>query len=267
MAAHKLILIAGPCVVESFELLDTVANTLVKIAQAYPVQLIFKSSYRKANRSSLHSFTGIGDQVALEMLQEIRQRYQIPVLTDIHAATEAALAAQYVDILQIPAFLCRQTDILLAAAETGKPINIKKGQFLSGREMQYAVEKIRSRSTAPIFLTERGTFFGYHDLVVDFRSLAIMRTFPDCQVIYDATHSVQRPGLGSESGGQREFIFPLARAAVAVGVDGIFFEVHPNPERAKSDRATQLPLQLAETFIAMLVPLHQFVQQHLSGNG
>ncbi len=263
MGNKTFILIAGPCVVESFELLDTVAATLQRICQHYPIRLIFKSSYRKANRSSVRSFTGIGDHTALEMLREIRNRYHLPVLTDIHSAAEAAQAAEYVDILQIPAFLCRQTDILLAAAETGKPINIKKGQFLSPREMLNALEKVRSKSDAEVFLTERGTFFGYHDLVVDFRSIPIMQSFDNCTVLYDATHSVQRPGLGTESGGQREFVLPLARAAVAAGVDGIFFEVHPNPAQAKSDRATQLPLHEAEQFIHTLLTLHQFVHQHI----
>lgn len=252
-------LIAGPCVVESYALLEEVASELTRICSSLPIRLIFKSSYRKANRSSIHSFTGIGDRTALEYLRMIGEKYRVPTLTDIHSAQEAEIAAEFVDILQIPAFLCRQTDIVLAAAKTQKPVNVKKGQFLSPEEMRFVVEKIRTVSNQEVFLTERGTFFGYHDLVVDFRSLVIMKRFDsNCAVIYDATHSLQQPGISTESGGLRQFLFPLARAAVAVGVDGVFVEVHPNPPRALSDKATQLPLDQAESFIRMVLEFHQF---------
>ena len=253
-----MFVIAGPCVVESWEMLDETANALKIICDGLGVDLYFKSSYRKANRTSLTSFTGIGDEVALGMLSEIRKKYNMPVLTDIHNPTEASLAAKYVDVLQIPAFLSRQTDLLISAAKTGKIINIKKAQFMAPEDMKKAIEKVRSTGNEKIWLTERGTFFGYHDLVVDFRSLVTMRSY-GFPVVFDATHSVQRPSVGDQSGGQPQFISALARAAAATGIDGIFFETHPNPSIAKSDAATQLPLEKAGEFIEMVVKINNFV--------
>ncbi|MDW7997352.1 MAG: 3-deoxy-8-phosphooctulonate synthase, partial [Bacteroidota bacterium] len=237
-----LLIVAGPCVVESRELLYTVADHLCRVCAGLPVRLVFKASYRKANRTSAHSFTGVGDEQALELLAEIRRFYDIPVLTDVHTPQEAGIAAQYVDVLQIPAFLCRQTELLMAAGATGKVVNVKKGQFMAPESMAHAVEKVRLGGGSEVWLTERGTMFGYRDLVVDFRSLVLMRQ-TGCPVLYDATHSVQQPNVGERSGGRREFVRTLARAALAVGVDGIFFETHPEPARALSDPDTQLPLQ------------------------
>lgn len=245
---------------ESAELLHTVAEHLCRVCAGLPVRLVFKASYRKANRTSAHSFTGIGDERALELLAQVRQTYGIPVLTDIHTPQEAPLAAQYVDVLQIPAFLCRQTDLLMAAGATGKPVNIKKGQFMAPESMKHAVEKVRLGGGKEVWLTERGSMFGYRDLVVDFRSLVLMRQ-TGCPVLYDATHSVQQPNVGERSGGRREFVRALARAAIAVGVDGIFFETHPHPERALSDPETQVPLAEAEEFLQELVALWQAVRQ------
>ena len=248
---------AGPCVVESFELLDEVAAELKKICdkQHAQVDFYFKSSYRKANRSSVSSFTGVGDEKALGWLADIKEKYKVPIVTDVHSVYEAEQAAKYVDVLQIPAFLSRQTDLILAAAKTNKRINIKKAQFMAPNDMKKAVEKSLSVNNDKIWLTERGTFFGYHDLVVDFRSILIMRRM-GYPVLYDATHSLQQPSIGVESGGCREFIPALAKAAVAVGVDGIFFETHPNPEAAKSDAATQVSLSMAEELIETLLRYH-----------
>lgn len=245
---------------ESRQVLHTVAEHLCRVCARLPVRLVFKSSYRKANRTSARSFTGIGDEQALELLAEIRHSYGLPVLTDVHTPEEARRAAEYVDVLQIPAFLCRQTDLLLAAGATGKPVNIKKGQFMAPEAMAYAVEKVRLGGGGEVWLTERGTMFGYRDLVVDFRSLLIMRQ-TGCPVLYDATHSVQQPNVGERSGGRRQFVRALARAALAVGVEGIFFETHPDPERALSDPATQLPLAEVESFLQELVALWQALQQ------
>ncbi len=265
----QLFVIAGPCVVESKECLRQVVQTLKPLCESLNLPYIFKASYRKANRTSGGSFETIGDERALEYLAEIRAEFDVPVLTDIHSAEEAALAAKYVDVLQIPAFLCRQSDILLAAAATGKTVNIKKGQFLAPDDIVKAIEKISTPDKPhPVWVTERGTSFGYHDLVVDMRSLAIMRsllnsnsaTSRSVPVIYDATHSVQQPSIGAQSGGKREFIAPLARAAVAVGIDGLFFETHPNPAEAKSDAATQLPLSEAEPFLQQIATLHETMQ-------
>lgn len=257
---RPLLIVAGPCVVESAELLHTVAEHLCRVCAALPVRLVFKSSYRKANRTSARAFAGIGDERALEFLAEIRRTYGIPVLTDIHTPLEAARAAEFVDVLQIPAFLCRQTDLLMAAGATGKVVNIKKGQFMAPESMAYAVEKVRYAGGSEVWLTERGTMFGYRDLVVDFRSLVLMQQ-TGCPVLYDATHSVQQPNVGERSGGRREFVRALARAAIAVGVDGIFFETHPAPQEALSDPDTQLPLADAEGFLHELVALWQAVQQ------
>jgi 2-dehydro-3-deoxyphosphooctonate aldolase (KDO 8-P synthase) len=242
------IIIAGPCLVESRDVIMRVAETLATIAQKLPISLILKGSYRKANRTSAGSFQGIGDEAALELLNEAGRQIGAPTLTDIHADHEAALAAAYVDVLQIPAFLSRQTSLLEAAAKTGRTVNIKKAQFMAPDDMAKAAEKVTAAGGKHVWLTERGTSFGYHDLVVDFRSLVIMRQsgYP---VIFDATHSVQQPSIGAQSGGKREFIPALARAAAAVGIDGIFFETHPDPSQAKSDAATQLPLEQAGVFL------------------
>jgi 2-dehydro-3-deoxyphosphooctonate aldolase (KDO 8-P synthase) len=256
----SLKVIAGPCVVESRELLHTVSEHLVPLCRELGVELVFKASYRKANRTSPDSFTGIGDEAALELLAEIRHTYGVPVLTDVHTPEEAFRAARFVDVLQIPAFLCRQTDLLMAAGQTGKPVNIKKGQFMAPESMAYAVEKVRRAGGSEVWLTERGTMFGYRDLVVDFRSLPILRR-TGCPVFYDATHSVQQPNAGERSGGRREFVRVLARAALAVGVDGIFFETHPQPERALSDPDTQLPLAQVREFLSELVELWDALQR------
>jgi 2-dehydro-3-deoxyphosphooctonate aldolase (KDO 8-P synthase) len=267
--SNPLFVIAGPCLVESKELLRDVAKTMIPLCASLGVPYIFKSSYRKANRTSGSSFEGIGDERALDYLAEIRAEFDVPILTDIHSEREAEMAAAYVDVLQIPAFLSRQTDLLRAAAATGKIVNIKKGQFLAPDDMAKAVAKITKSSTMKeqpplaVWVTERGTTFGYHDLVVDMRSLVIMREqlrIYGIPVVYDATHSVQQPGAGAESGGQRQFIPALARAAVATGIDGLFFETHPNPAEAKSDAATQLPLAEAERFLTPLVQLHNAVR-------
>jgi len=251
----SLFIIAGPCVVESMELLEETAEELIRVCGMHDLPLIFKSSYKKANRTSISSFSGIGDLKALKYLAEIGEKYNIPVLTDFHSVEEAGLAADYVDILQVPAFLSRQTDILIAAAKTGKPVNIKKGQFMSPDDMEKACDKVKSVSNSDVWLTERGTFFGYHDLVVDFRSIVEMKKF-GCPVIFDATHSVQQPSLGEQSGGRPEFINSLARAAIAVGIDGLFFETHPFPMKAKSDAATQLELGMVEKFIGDIIKIN-----------
>jgi 2-dehydro-3-deoxyphosphooctonate aldolase (KDO 8-P synthase) len=255
-----LFLIAGPCLIESRQMALEVAAELDRIRKAEDIPVIFKGSYRKANRSSAASFTGIGDREALEILAEIRETYGMPVLTDVHETGEVELAAAYVDVLQIPAFLCRQTDLLVAAAETGLAVNIKKGQFMAPEDMAYAAGKAASTGNRKIMLTERGTTFGYHNLVVDFRALPIMGA-TGWPVIFDATHSVQLPGASSGvSGGDRRFLLPLARAAVAAGVDGLFFEVHPDPSRAMSDAATQAPLHEFGDIVRQLLQLQACMQ-------
>ncbi len=250
--------LAGPCVVESYDVLYQVAERLVDIQSKLPVSFIFKSSYRKANRTSGSSFTGIGDEAALELLAKIKKDFSLPIVTDIHLPNEAAMAAEVADVLQIPAFLARQSDLLETAAATGKIINIKKGQFMSPQDMKFAREKVIASGNTNVLLTERGTMFGYGDLVVDFRSLPIMRSFGS-PIIYDATHSVQRPSQNGLSGGAREFIEPLAKAAVAVGIDGLFIETHPDPSKAKSDAASQLPLLELEALLASLIAIRQSV--------
>ena len=232
---RPFVLIAGPCVIESADLCLSVATRLKAVAAARKIPFIFKSSYDKANRSSVDSFRGPGLRKGLEILAMIKRKLNVPVLTDVHSVEDAMEAGKVVDVLQIPAFLCRQTDLLLAAARTGRVVNVKKGQFLSPWEMKNAVAKIESTGNRKILLTERGTTFGYNNLVVDMRGLAIMRTL-GYPVVYDATHSVQLPGgKGTASGGQREFVAPLARAAAAVGVASVFMEVHPDPDKALSD--------------------------------
>jgi 2-dehydro-3-deoxyphosphooctonate aldolase (KDO 8-P synthase) len=245
-------IIAGPCLVESKELLIEVAEELARIQQLLPIDFIFKSSYRKANRTSGKSISSIGDEKALSFLAEIKKEFSLPILTDIHLPPEAAMASEVCDVLQIPAFLARQTDLLEAAAETGKVINIKKAQFMSPNDMKFAKEKVTNKNNPNVILTERGTSFGYGDLIVDFRSIEIMKQF-DSPVIYDATHSVQQPSQNGVSGGQRQFIAPLARAAMAVGIDGLFIETHPDPAKAKSDSLSQLPLAELEQLLRSLL--------------
>lgn len=261
----KLIVIAGPCVVESAELLKITASKLIELSNKYNFDLIFKSSYKKANRTSSQSFVGIGDELALSFLRMIKDTFKISVITDIHTPQEAEIASQYVDILQIPAFLCRQTDLLQAAAKTGLKINIKKGQFLPPDKIKGAIDKVTSAGNNQIMITERGTFFGYNDLVVDFRSIPIMKKF-GYPVIFDATHSLQQPSIGLESGGRKEFLKDLTRAAIAIGVDGIFFETHPEPEIAKSDSATQIKLDEVEEYIKETILLFEFVSSHIIDN-
>ena len=258
--AGELVMIAGPCVIESASAALEIARALRKISQQLALPLIFKASYDKANRTSVTSFRGPGLTAGLEILARVKEEVGLPVLSDVHQVSEVKPAAQVLDILQIPAFLCRQTDLLLAAAQTGKPINIKKGQFLAPWDMRAAVEKVRSAGNENILLTERGASFGYNNLVVDFRSLPLMRGL-GCPVILDVTHSVQLPGgQGSCSGGQREFIPHLARAGVAVGVDGLFMEVHPDPDQAKCDGPNSLPLKEVLPLWRQLKELHLFLR-------
>ena len=256
---NAFFLIAGPCVVEGKSLLDEVAGTLKNLCDDRGISLIFKSSYRKANRSRVDSFTGIGDIEALEMLNAVSSEFNLPCITDIHTEEDAALAAKYVQVLQIPAFLCRQTSLLVAAGETGLPINIKKGQFMSPEAMAYAVDKVKSTGNENIWLTERGSMFGYQDLVVDLRAIPIMQKI-GVPVIYDATHSLQRPNqLTGVTGGRPEFIEKMACAAIAVGADGLFIETHPNPSKAKSDGANMLPLDEMERLLDRLIKVSEAV--------
>lgn len=256
----KFKIIAGPCLAESEEIVMTSAAELSKIVLLLDVDFYFKASYRKANRTSSGSFEGVGDELALSWIAEAGKRFNVKTITDVHTADEARKAAEYVDVLQIPAFLARQTEILTAAGKTGKFVNIKKGQFMAPDDMIKAAGKVIATGNPNVWLTERGTFFGYHDLVVDFRGLSMMKR-TGLPVIYDATHSVQQPSVGEQSGGKREFIPSLARAAVAVGIDGLFFETHPNPAIAKSDAATQLPLAEAKDFICKIIELNNFVKE------
>lgn len=255
-----LFLIAGPCLVESRHMAVEVAQELDRIREVEGIPIIFKGSYRKANRSSASSYTGMGDREALEILCEIREVYDMPVLTDVHETSDVDLAASHVDVLQIPAFLSRQTELITKAASTGLAINIKKGQFMAPEDMALAAEKAASTGNRKIMLTERGTTFGYHNLVVDYRSLPIMAD-SGWPVMFDATHSVQLPSaLSGVSGGDRRFLMPLARAAVAAGVDGLFFEVHPEPSNAMSDAATQVPLEQFHAMVRELMQLQDCMQ-------
>ena len=252
-------LMAGPCVVESEKGALEIASTISEICKKLQIPYVFKASYRKANRTSASSFTGIGDLKALEILQQIRAVYKVPVVTDIHTAEEAKLAAPYVDILQIPAFLCRQTDLLMAAAETGKIVNIKKGQFLSGAAMRFAVEKITGAGNEKVLLTERGTTFGYQDLVVDFRNIPWMQEI-GVPVVMDVTHALQQPNQTSGvTGGNPQLIGTLAKAAIATGAEGLFIETHPNPSLAKSDGANMLPLNQLQSLLEQLIKIRKAI--------
>jgi 2-dehydro-3-deoxyphosphooctonate aldolase (KDO 8-P synthase) len=256
---HNFFLIAGPCVVESREIVLEIAGTVAAICNRNEVPYILKASYKKANRTSASSFTGIGDKAALEIIKNAGEKFSIPTTTDIHTAAEAAMAADYVDILQIPAFLCRQTDLLIAAAKTGKIINVKKGQFLSGESMKFAVEKIQTAGNEKVMLTERGNTFGYRDLVVDFRNVHEMKKYA-VPIIMDCTHSLQQPNQpGGVTGGNPKLIETIAKAAIATGADGLFIETHPNPAAAKSDGANMLNLASLESLIEKLVRLKKAV--------
>lgn len=250
-------LIGGPCVIEDRETPFEIAEKLKEITSRLNINYIFKASYRKANRSRLDSFTGIGDIEGLDILKEISKKYNLPVVTDIHSAAEAEMASEYVDILQIPAFLCRQTDLLIAAAKTNKIVNIKKGQFLSAQSMKHVVEKVRESGNEKIMLTDRGTMFGYQDLIVDFRAIPIMQE-NNVPVIMDITHSLQQPNQSSGvSGGLPQMIETIAKASIAVGADGIFMETHPNPSMAKSDGANMLELSKVEDLLSKLLRIKQ----------
>lgn len=256
-----LVLIAGPCVVENRDMVLKTAESIQRVTRKLGVPFIFKSSYKKANRMSKGSFSTIGRDKALAILSEVKRETGVPLLTDIHWPEEASAAAEVADVLQIPAFLCRQTELLVAAGNTGRAVNIKKGQFLAPAEMRFAAEKVESTGNRNILLTERGTSFGYNNLVVDMRSLSIMRQtgYP---VVLDVTHSVQVPGgEKNKSGGQPEFIFPLARAGVAAGCDALFVETHPNPAKALSDSASQLKLDLLENLLKQVVAIDSASRQ------
>lgn len=247
------IFIAGPCVIESYELLDIVAKKLVDLNIKYNIEIIFKSSFDKANRTSINSFRGPGMEKGLQMLADIKAKYGLQILTDIHESYQAKPVGEVVDVIQIPAFLCRQTDLLVAAAKTGKIVNIKKAQFLSGIDMQYPVQKVKESGNDKVWLTERGNVYGYNNLAVDFRNIADMKHYTDT-VIMDCTHSVQRPGAaGGKTGGNREFVPAMALAAKAFGANGYFFEVHPDPDHALSDGPNMLYLKDLEAVIKSLL--------------
>ena len=257
---NNFFLIAGPCVVESEELIFEVAEKVAEICKKLAIPYIFKSSYRKANRTSAASFTGLGDEDALQMIEKVGKHFSIPTVSDIHAHEEAVLAAKYVDVLQIPAFLCRQTDLLIAAAQTGKIVNVKKGQFVNGESMKFAAEKIRKAGNEKVMLTDRGNTYGYNDLIVDYRNIPIMKNH-GVPVIMDCTHSLQQPNQSSGvTGGNPEMIETIAKAAIAVGADGLFIEAHPNPSVAKSDGANMLRLDLLEPMLEKLLKIRKAVQ-------
>lgn len=253
-------LLAGPCVVESKENLFEIADHLSKVCDTLQIPLVLKASYKKANRSKVSSFTGIGNEKALEILALAGEQFGLPTVTDIHTEQEAKLAAQYVDVLQIPAFLCRQTDLLIAAGETGKWVNIKKGQFVSAYAMKFAVEKVKQTGNDNIMLTERGTTFGYHDLIVDYRNIPDMQNH-GVPVVLDVTHSLQQPNQESGvTGGRPDLIPTIAAAGIAVGVNGLFIETHPDPQNAKSDGANMLNLVLIEPLMKKLIKIHQAIK-------
>ena len=253
-------LLAGPCVIEGEEMAMNIAETVLKVTSRLNIPYVFKGSYRKANRSRIDSFTGIGDEKALKILRKVGETFHIPTVTDIHLPGEAEMAAEYVDVLQIPAFLCRQTDLLVAAARTGKMVNVKKGQFLSPEAMQFAVQKVRDAGNDEVTITERGTTFGYQDLIVDFRGVVTMKAF--APVIVDITHSLQQPNQSKGvTGGLPHLIEPMARTAIAAGADGLFLETHQNPAVAKSDGANMLPLDKVEGLLTRLTTLRQAINE------
>ncbi len=257
--SNNFFLMAGPCAIEGEEIAMRIAEKIIKITEKLAIPYIFKGSYRKANRSRLDSFTGIGDEKALKILEKISKEFGVPTVTDIHESHEAEMAAAYVDVLQIPAFLCRQTDLLIAAAKTGKVVNVKKGQFLSAGSMKYAVDKITENGNPNVMLTDRGNTFGYQDLIVDFRGIPEMRAF-NVPVIMDCTHSLQQPNQASGvTGGKPALIETIAKAAIAVGADGLFIETHPDLANAKSDAANMLELNLLEELLEKLVRVRQAV--------
>ena len=253
-------LMAGPCVIEGEEMALNIASRIAPVCSRLGIPFIFKGSYRKANRSRLDSFTGIGDEKALRILDRVRREVGVPVVTDIHESCEAEMAAPYVDVLQIPAFLCRQTDLLVAAARTGRAVNIKKGQFLAPESMRFAVDKVRQAGGEHVMVTDRGTTFGYGDLIVDYRGIPTMRQQCQCPVVLDITHSLQQPNTpGGVTGGRPEAIETVARAGVAVGVDGLFIETHPDPSVAKSDGANMLRLDLLESLLERLTKIRNTI--------
>lgn len=257
--SSNFFLIAGPCVVESEALVFEVAEKVSQICQKHGIPYVFKASYKKANRTSAGSFTGLGDETGLSLIGKVARTFHLPATTDIHSETEAALAAQHVDILQIPAFLCRQTELLIAAANTGKVVNVKKGQFVSGPSMKFAVEKIKKAGNEKILLTERGTTFGYQDLVVDYRNIPWMQE-AGAPVVMDCTHSLQQPNQTTGiTGGNPQLIGTVAKAAIATGAEGLFIETHPDPSCAKSDGANMLRLDLLEDLLIQLVKLRKTV--------
>jgi 2-dehydro-3-deoxyphosphooctonate aldolase (KDO 8-P synthase) len=257
--SNNFFLMAGPCAIESEDMALRIAERIITITDKLHIPYIFKGSYRKANRSRVDSFTGIGDEKALKILAKVSKEFGVPTVTDIHESSEAAMAAAYVDVLQIPAFLCRQTDLLIAAAKTGKVINIKKGQFLSAGSMKFAVDKVKDSGNPNVLLTDRGNPFGYQDLIVDFRGIPEMREF-GVPVIMDCTHSLQQPNQGSGvTGGKPALIETIAKAAIAVGADGLFIETHPEPSQAKSDGANMLHLDNLETLLTKLVRIREAI--------
>lgn len=262
---HPLLLLAGPCALESGELGWRIAKEMKDICERLGISYVFKASFDKANRTSLDSFRGPGLRNGLRQLDRIRQEVGVPVVSDVHESNQVDLAADALDIIQIPAFLCRQTDLLVAAAKSGRTVNLKKGQFTSPWDMRHAVKKIRAAGCNRLLLTERGTSFGYNNLVVDMRSLPVMRSL-GCPVIFDATHSVQLPGgMGGSSGGQRQFIPTLSRAAVAAGIDGLFMEVHPDPDKALCDGPNSIPLNQVEALLEQLLAIRETVQKVSNG--
>ena len=254
---EKPFVLAGPCLIESEDMAMRIGESLASMSDRLGFPLIFKGSYRKANRTRLDSYTGIGDLKALEILQKVGKAFDLPTVTDVHLPAETHIAARYVDVLQIPAFLCRQTDLLLAASQTGKVVNIKKGQFMSADAMQFAVEKAKSINQAPVFLTDRGNSFGYGDLIFDMRNIPTLRKYSD-GAIADCTHSLQQPNRGSGvTGGTPELIATISRSAVAAGCDGLFFETHHDPATAKSDGANMLKLSALEELLKELIEIYQ----------
>ncbi|MEK9656821.1 MAG: 3-deoxy-8-phosphooctulonate synthase [bacterium] len=257
LGTDKLVFFSGPCAIESESICDEIAEFLIKLQKEEQINIVFKASFDKANRSSINSFRSIGFSKALSILEKIKKKYQIPIMTDIHETWQVNEIKNIIDIIQIPAFLCRQTDLIVSAAQSNLAVNIKKGQFMAAEDMQYVLEKAYSTNNKNIFLTERGTCFGYQNLVVDFRALSTMKSF--CPVVYDITHAVQKPGKGQgHSLGDPHLSLDLAKAAASIGVSGFFLEIHPNPTKAKSDAATMLTLKKCETTIKTLTKIHNY---------